>query len=76
MNNAEYPILLVPKILKRSEILLVEQHLKSIVRNLQKLPERTPLCVISFLGGVLPGSAILHLEQLNLFGMITRAPSS
>ena len=40
------------------------------------MPDKTPSCVIAFLGGTLPGSALLHIKQLNLFGMITRAPGS
>ena len=37
-----------------------------------KLHDKTPDCVISFLSGSLPGSALLHLRQLSLFGMISR----
>ena len=33
---------------------------------------KTPRCVIYFLAGTLPGSALLHLRQLSLFGMISR----
>ena len=37
-----------------------------------KLHENTPECVVFFLAGSLPGSALLHLRQLSLFGMISR----
>ena len=37
-----------------------------------KLHDKTPDCVVHFLSGTLPGSAVLHLRQLTLFGMISR----
>ena len=44
--------------------------------NLQRLIPCTPRSVILFLGGSLPGSALLHLRQLSNFGMISRLPGS
>ena len=41
-----------------------------------KLHENTPECVVFFLAGSLPGSALLHLRQLSLFGMISRLPQN
>ena len=37
-----------------------------------RLHQNTPRSVIYFLSGSLPGSALLHLRQLSIFGMITR----
>ena len=50
--------------------------MKKTTRNLQKLMPSTPACVVAFLGGVLPGTAVLHLKQLGIFGMITRKKGS
>ena len=36
------------------------------------MQEKTPRSVIYFLAGSLPATALLHLRQLSLFGMITR----
>ena len=44
--------------------------------TIQKLYDRTPQVVVHFLAGSLPTTAILHLKQLSLFGMITRLPGS
>ena len=50
--------------------------MKKCLQYHQKLPDSTPPCVIAFLGGTLPGRAIIHQKQLNIFGMITRMPGS
>ena len=73
------PVLLsgVPTlVLKTSEISMIDQYLKTSVENLQKLMDRTPASVVAFLGGVLPGKALIHQRQLSIFGMITRSPGS
>ena len=46
------------------------------LRRLQKLRYKTPTSVVMFLGGQLPGKAILHLRILSIFGMICRLPES
>ena len=46
------------------------------MERLQKLMDRTPACVVAFLGGVLPGKAMIHQRQLSIFGMIIRSPGS
>ena len=56
--------------LQKYEIDLVDSHYKVTLENLQKLHPRTPRSVVYFLGGSLPGTAILHMRQLSLFGMI------
>ena len=63
-------------VLKKSEISMISQYLKRTVQSLQKLMDRTPPCVVSFLGGVLPGTAIIHKKQFSIFGMVIRNPGS
>ena len=58
------------------EVAKLDQHLKLALQRLQKLPDRTPHCVVMFLGGQLPGKAILHLRMFSIFGMISRIPGS
>ena len=55
---------------------MIDKYLKTTVQNLQKLMDRTPACIVAFLGGALPGTALLHLKQLTIFGMITRLKGS
>ena len=62
--------------LSSSEVNLVDQHMKIVIQRLQKLQDRTPQCVVMFLGGHLPGRALLHLKVLSVFGMVTRIPGS
>ena len=50
--------------------------MKVVIQRLQKLHDRTPLSVVMFLGGHLPGKALLHLRLLSIFGMITRIPNT
>ena len=61
-------------VLSPTEISLLDQHYKETLQNIQKLHRKTPRCVVYFLSGCLPASAILHKKQLSLFGMITRLP--
>ena len=61
-------------VLLRSEVDLIERHFSETLRRLLRLQEKTPKCVVYFLAGCLPGSALLHLRQLSLFSMIIRLP--
>ena len=63
-------------ILSKSETKIIDQKLKSTVQNLQKLYDKTPASVVYFLGGQLPGEALLHLKQLSIFGMVCRLKES
>ena len=63
-------------VLSVHETNVVNQHYKENLRRLQRLLPQTPQPVIYFLAGSLPGSALLHLRQLSLFGMITRLRDS
>ena len=62
-------------VLSRKEISIIDQHLKVTHQNLQKLHPNTPRAVVYFLGGCLPGEAIIHLKMLTIFGMVARLPS-
>ena len=61
-----------PLVLSKTEQSLINQHLKEITSNLQRLLPCTPRSVVYFLAGSLPGEALLHLRQLSIFGMICR----
>ena len=61
-----------PLVLSKPEVNLVNQHHKEITSNLQRLLPNTPRSVVYFLGGTLPGEALLHIRQLTIFGMISR----
>ena len=60
-------------ILNSSEISLLDQQIKVTLQRLQKLPDRTPHCVVMFLGGHLPGKALLYMKFFSIFGMIMLA---
>ena len=62
-------------ILNKSETDMIDAFLKKKSQNLQKLMDKTPASIVAFLGGVLPGYALLHLKQFSIFGMITRLSS-
>ena len=59
-------------VLSPKEIGSVDQQYKRTLQNITKLSTNTTASVISFVTGSLPATAILHLKQLTLFGMITR----
>ena len=54
------------------EISTLDKHMKETHLNIQKLHKNTPRAVVHFLGGALPGTAVIHLRILNLFGMVAR----
>ena len=55
-----------------SELNVLSQHHKNILRSLLKLPDKTPEEVVYFVAGSLPAEALLNLRQLSLFCMIYR----
>ena len=63
-------------VLTSSEVNLLDQHIKVTLQRLQKLRDKTPVCVVMFLGGHLPGKALLHLRLLSIFGMVCRLSGS
>ena len=63
---------LAPLVLSKKEEDFIDKHHKDIIMNLQRLLPCTPRSVTCFLAGSLPGSALLHLRQLTIFGMVCR----
>ena len=57
-------------ILSKKEIKILDSHYKLTLQNILKLYEKTPSCIVYYLAGSLPVSAILHLRVLTLFSMI------
>ena len=55
---------------------MVDMHLKKTHERLMRLHPKTPQCVIAFLGGSLPGAALIHQRILSLFTMICFLRSS
>ena len=77
LNLYGIPVLmsgLASQVLSTSEVTILHQHHKSWLQNLQKLHDGTPQAVTYFLAGSLPSTAILHIRQLCLLGMISRLP--
>ena len=59
-------------VLNTSEVNMIDSY----SQNLQKLMAKTPACVVAFLGGTPPGTAVLRLKQLGIFGMVSRMKGS
>ena len=57
-------------VLLKSEIDMVDMHLKKTHERLMRLHPRTPQCVTAFLGGSLPGTALVHQRILSLFTLV------
>ena len=59
-------------VLTKFEVNLISAHYKNTLQRIMKMHERTPDSVVYLLAGSLPCTALLHLRQLSLFGMICR----
>ena len=57
---------LAPLVLTKPEVTMIGLHHKEIISNLQRLLPCTPRSVALFLGGSLPGEALLHIRQLTV----------
>ena len=57
-------------VLLKTEVDMIDHHIKETQEKLMRLHPRTPQCVVSFLAGCLPGRALLHQKILSIFGMI------
>ena len=55
---------------------MINQVRKMTIQRLQGLMDKTLACVVAFLEGQLPGTALLHMKQLSLFGMVSRLPDN
>ena len=58
--------------LSSKETATVDQQFKRTLQNIMKLSVSSPPSLVHFVAGSLPGTAILHLRQLSLFGMVCR----
>ena len=63
-------------ILSKSEMEILNSHVKDILQGLLKLYPKTPDPVFYFISGSMPGESLLHLKQLTLFGAVTRLPGN
>ena len=59
-------------VLSKTELDSIDHHYKVSLESLQRLYKGTPTPVVLFMAGSLPASALLHLRQLSLLGMIAR----
>ena len=59
-------------VLSKKELGVLHRHHRVTLCRLQKLANTTPDCVVYFLAGSLPSSALIHLRQLGLLGMLAR----
>ena len=59
-------------VLLKSELNILNHHLKRLLESLQKLYANTPSTVVHFQGGFLTAEALLHISRLSLLGMISR----
>ena len=59
-------------ILNSRELSTVHRHHRTTLCRLQKLTKTTPDCVVFFLAGSLPSTALIHIRQLGLLGMLAR----
>ena len=59
-------------VLSNKEVGVIQRHHRVTLCRLQKLPSTSPDCVVFFLAGSLPSTALLHLRQLGLLGMLAR----
>ena len=59
-------------VLNKAETKALHHHYKLFLERLQRLHKCTPEAVVFFLAGSLPLTALLHLRQLTILGMIAR----
>ena len=59
-------------VLSKTELASLDLHFKTSLESFQRLYKATPAAVVYFLAGSLPASALYHLRQLSLLGMISR----
>ena len=59
-------------VLTKKELSSVMRHHRITLCRLQRLPKTTPDCVVYFLAGTLPSTALIHLRQLGLLCMLAR----
>ena len=62
--------------LNTTEINTLDTYYKGCLEGLMKLYMKTPACVVYFLAGSLPASALMHLSMFSLFSMLVRLVDS
>jgi hypothetical protein len=60
------------QVLSKTESDSLDLHFKISLESFQRLYKSTPAPVVHFMAGSLPASALLHLRQFSLLGMISR----
>ena len=61
-------------VLSDSEVSAIDQQYKRTLQNIMKLSVNSPSSLVHFIAGSLPATAILHIKQISLFGMVCRLP--
>ena len=59
-------------VLSEREVNIVKQQFKRTLQGLLKIPVNTSPSIVYYISGTLPATALIHLRNLTLFGMITR----
>ena len=59
-------------LLSSTETAMIDQQFKRTLQNILKLSVASPPSLVHFVAGSLPATALLHLRQLSLFGMVCR----
>ena len=57
-------------VLRKSDLNVLHNYYKNVLRRLLRLPQDVAECAVWFLSGSLPIEALLHIRILSLFGMI------
>ena len=59
-------------LLSSKELAMLDQQYKRTLQNILKLSVSSPSSLVYFVAGSLPGTALIHLRQLSIFGMVCR----
>ena len=62
-------------VLTNCEVASLDQQFKRTLQNIIKLSTNSPSSLVHFVSGSLPCTAILHMKQITLFGMVCRLRS-
>ena len=62
-------------VLSNGEVASLDQQFKRTLQNIIKLSTNSPSSLVHFVSGSLPCTAILHIKQITLFGMVCRLQS-
>ena len=62
--------------LDNRELETIHIHLKEVLQNLQRLHKKTPECYVNFMAGNPGATALIHIRQMSLFGMVCRLHDS